>query len=84
MSKLDGLLRHVAEEQDALRAASPLAERLASRFRGPAPRPRRRAPVWLALAAALSLVALFVAVRSVQQRASLTVSVGGQAPLLGA
>jgi transmembrane sensor len=86
VSKLDGLLRHVAEEQDAQRAASPLAERLASRFRGPAPRSRRRAPVWIALAAALSLALLFVAVRSVQQRGALSVRVGGsgQVPLLGA
>jgi transmembrane sensor len=86
VSKLDGLLRHVAEEQDAWRAANPLAERLASRFRRPAPRPRRRAPAWLALAAALSLVALFFAVRSVHQRGTLSVRVGGsgQAPLLGA
>jgi TolA-binding protein len=85
VSKLDGLLRHVAEEQDAWRAANPLAERLASRFRRPAPRPRRRAPVWLALAAALSSVALFVAVRSVHQRGTLSVRVGGsaEAPLLG-
>ncbi len=86
MSKLDALLRHVADEQDALRAASTSTERLAARFRGPAPRPPRRAPVWLALAAALSVAALLFGARAVQQRNLLRVSIGGsgQTPLLGA
>jgi transmembrane sensor len=83
VSKLDALLRHVAEEQDAARAASTLAERLAVRFRGPATPARRRAPLWMALAAAASVLGLLAGVAVLARPATLAVSIGGsgQAPL---
>jgi ferric-dicitrate binding protein FerR (iron transport regulator) len=86
VSKLDALLRHVADEQDAFRAANPSAERLAARFRGPAPRPRRRAPLALAFAAALVVLAVLLGVHVGQRHDALEVSIGGsgQTPLLGA
>ena len=87
MNKLDGLLRQVADEQDALRGRDDLPARVASRFQNGAPRLRgRHGWVWAVAAAALAFGAVFVGLEVARERTTLAVSVGdaGGAPLLGA
>jgi transmembrane sensor len=86
MSKLEVLLRRLAHEQDRERAESGLPDKLAARFRGVSRPAARRVPRWLALAAALVLVALVVGVRALQKPDALSVTIGesSAAPLVGA
>jgi transmembrane sensor len=82
VSRLDGLLREVAKEQDVLRAADPMVERVAGRFHRHAPRPRRSGRTWAVLAAAVAACAA-LAVGLARRPSPLAVTVGssGSAPL---
>jgi TolA-binding protein len=85
MTRLDALFREVAGEQDALRARSPIRERLVARVRdGAKPKSRPRVSWTLAAAAALAVVGVITAV--VVSRSVLGVRVGesGSPPLVGA
>lgn len=82
MTGLDSLLRKVADEEDRQRSEDGMAERLAGRFHRYAPRPRRAARAWAALAAA-AVLASAAAVAFVVRSPALAVTVGGSgsAPL---
>jgi hypothetical protein len=82
VSQLDALLQKVAKEQDSLRAADPMAERLSGRFHRYAPRARRSSRTWFALAAAVAVCAA-LAVGVARRPSALVVTVGssGSAPL---
>jgi transmembrane sensor len=82
VSQLDGLLQQVAKEQDALRAADPMVERLAGRFHRHVPRARRSARTWVVLAAAVAVCSA-LAVGLLRRPSALAVTVGssGSAPL---
>jgi transmembrane sensor len=86
MSKLDGLLRKVAAEEDALRAAERLPERLASRFQRFTPREPRQRIVPFAVGAAAAFLVVFLGLQALYERSALSVRVGaaGAAPLVGA
>jgi transmembrane sensor len=86
VSKLDGFLRRIGDEQDALRAEDDLAARVVRRFQHAAPRPPRQKLAWMALAAALAFVALLAGVTTLRERAALSVSLGNAVgtPLVGA
>ncbi|HEV8551301.1 MAG TPA: FecR domain-containing protein [Polyangiaceae bacterium] len=86
MSKLDALLRDIAEEQNALRASDDTAERLAGRFRHYTPHPPSRVRLWAPLAAAVVLAAAVLLVRTLRTAPDLAVKLGdsGHAPLVGA
>jgi TolA-binding protein len=83
VTKLDALLRKVAEEQDTLRAADPMVERLAGRFHRYTPRARRSSRSWVVLAAAALAACAALVVGLVRRPSSLVVTVGssGNAPL---
>jgi TolA-binding protein len=83
VSQLDALLRAVAKEQDALRAADPMVERVAGRFHRYAPRARRSSRAWVALAAALVAACAVLAVGVARRPSALVATVGssGSAPL---
>jgi transmembrane sensor len=83
MTGLDGLMRKVAEEQDALRTADPMVERLAGRFHRYTPRTRRSGRTWAWAAAAAAAASAVLAVGVLRQPSSLAVTVrdSGSAPV---
>jgi TolA-binding protein len=78
VTALDGLFRRIAGEQDALRARSNLAERLAQRF-GDAPKPKAPARRKWALAFAAAFVTAGVALAAFAPSGGLRVRVGESA-----
>jgi transmembrane sensor len=86
VSKLDGFLRRLGDEQDALRAEDDLSARVLRRFQYAAPQPRRHKLAWTALAAALAFLALLAGLATFRERRALSVGVGnaGGTPLVGA
>lgn len=83
MSRLDALLRKVAAEQDALRAADPMVERLAGRFHRHVVRARRPVRTWVVLGAAAVAAATALGVGLSRRSSALAVTVGtsGTAPI---
>jgi transmembrane sensor len=75
VSRLDALLEKVAREQDVLRGADPMVERLAGRFHRYAPRARSSARRWAVLVAAVAASAA-VAVGVARRPSALAVTVG--------
>jgi TolA-binding protein len=87
MTRLDALFRRIANEQDELRAADRLEERLIGRLRQSLPSRRRSSRRWVAaLAAAAALLVAGTAAVVEWNRTALDVEIGeaGAGPLIGA
>ena len=86
MSKLDMLLRQVADEEDVLRSRGDTAERMASRFQRFAPGSSRRVWLWVPVAAAAAAAAAVLLLRPLLATPDLAVKIGSsaRAPLVGA
>jgi TolA-binding protein len=83
VTQLDAMLRKVAAEQDAHRAADPMVERLAGRFHRHSVRSRRSIRTWVAVAAAAAVAVTGLAAGLARRPSALAVTVGtsGTAPL---
>jgi hypothetical protein len=85
MSKLDMLLRQVADEEDVLLSRRETAQRMAGRFQRFAPGAKRRVWLWVPVAAAVAAAATLL-LRGVTAPPELAVTIGSsaRAPLVGA
>jgi transmembrane sensor len=85
MTRLDALLRQVADEQDALRAKSNLRERLVVRVQRGSPARRTVRGSWaLSLAAAVAALGVVIAIAGGRSALGVRIGESGGTPLLGA
>jgi len=85
MTRLDALLRQVADEQDALRAHSNLSERLVARVRQRSLSGRRFRRTWaLSMAAAVAVLGIVIALAGERSVLGVRVGESGGTPLVGA